>query len=370
MPRLGMLLTLCAIASVADYRQCRADDDPSVAGKKVSEWTKLLEKDETPRVRRAAVIALGIAGPKTPGVVGTLAQALRKDKEAEVRREAVQVLRDMGDNALDALPALLEALREDSDDGVRQTAAVALGRIAKNARSAVVPLTAALKDKHPGTRAAAAESLGQFGREANDATEELVVCLLDKSNDRFVRSYAAISLGRIKGDPDTVVPALVKVLGEDLHMELRDTLIESLGQYGGRAAEATPLLIKFAKEPTANTRRKAVVTLGRIGREASSAVPTLCELLKAKESDKVLLSAVIRTLGAFGKEARDAVPDLVEKCKGDVLLEVRLAAIEELGNIGPDAKLAVGILTIAQKDGRADVREAAGESLKKIQGTP
>jgi len=370
MSRHVLFLTVCAVICAADRQPCRADDDPSVAGKKASEWMTLLEKDETPRVRRAAVIALGIAGPKTPGVVSALAQALRKDKDGDVRREAAQTLRDMGDNALDGLGALLEALREDKEDAVRQTAAVALGRIAKNARSAVVPLTAALKDKHPGTRAAAAESLGQFGREANDATEDLVATLLDKSNDRFVRSFAAISLGRIGGDPDVVVPALVKVLGEDGHPELRDTLIDALGQYGGRAAEAVPLLIKYVKLPAANTRRKAVITLGRIGREGSSAVPALREILAARDSDKLLLSCTIRTLGSFGKEAREAVPDLVAKCKGDVLLEVRLAAIEELGNIGPDAKPAVDILTIAQKDGRADVREAATESLKKIQGTP
>jgi HEAT repeat protein len=47
--------------------------------------------------------------------------------------------------------------------------------------------------------------------------------------------------------------------------------------------------------------------------------------------------------------------------------EVRLAVIEELGGFGADAKEAVDALTIAAKDGRAAIREAAADALKKIQ---
>jgi HEAT repeat protein len=142
-----------------------------------------------------------------------------------------------------------------------------------------------------------------------------------------------------------------------------------VGQFGSQAAEAVPVLIPLVKEGPINLRRKAVVALGKIGPEARGAVPALREIL-AKESEKLLVCFAIRTLGSIGKDAKEALPDLIARSKSDQILEVRLAAIEQLGIIGPDAKDAVGILTQAQKDGRAEIRDAATEALKRIQPMP
>src|SRR5262249_6864607 len=157
--------------------------------------------------------------------------------------------------------------------------------------------------------------------------------------------------------------ALVKVLMEEAAPELREVIVDVLGQYGTHASDAAPELIKALKDPQLAMRRKAVIALGKLGPEAKNAIPDLRALLKT-ESDKPLLCYTIRRLGGFGKDAGEAVPDLIAKCGADSALEVRLAAIEELGRIGPDAKDAVTALTLAQKDGRADVREAAAEALK------
>jgi HEAT repeat protein len=59
------------------------------------------------------------------------------------------------------------------------------------------------------------------------------------------------------------------------------------------------------------------------------------------------------------------VPALAEGLK-DVAVEVRLAAVLELANLGPAAKPAVPALTAALKDGRAEVREAAADALKRV----
>jgi HEAT repeat protein len=223
----------------------------------------------------------------------------------------------------------------------------------------------ALKDKHAGTRASAAEAIGQFGSDARESVPALLEALIDKSNDRFTRSYAAISLGRVGGDAEAIVPSLVKVLGEEGNPDVREVVLDIVGQFGNQATEAVAVVTKTLKDPQIGVRRKAAVVLGKIGPEAKTSIPDLREVLK-KETDKVLICSVIRTLGGFGKDAREAVPDLIAKCKADMFLEIRLAAIEELGHIGPDAKDAIAILTQAQKDGRTDIREAATEALKKI----
>src|SRR5215471_5995627 len=119
--RLSSFLALTLLVLVP---LCRAaDDDPVIAGKKASEWLELLEKGENGKQRRAAVIALGIAGPKATGAVAGLSKALRQDKDPEVRREAALTIRNMGTDAVEALEYLAEALKEDKDDTVRMVSA-------------------------------------------------------------------------------------------------------------------------------------------------------------------------------------------------------------------------------------------------------
>ena len=80
-------LALTALLLIADAgRGFAFDDEPTLAGKKASEWMDLLQKGETLKARRAGAIALGVIGPKYMGVVQSLARAMRKDPEAEVRQ--------------------------------------------------------------------------------------------------------------------------------------------------------------------------------------------------------------------------------------------------------------------------------------------
>ena len=51
----------------------------------------------------------------------------------------------------------------------------------------------------------------------------------------------------------------------------------------------------------------------------------------------------------------------------DQLLEVRLAAIEALGTLGPEAKAALPVLRAAKTDAQSAVREAAAEAIRKIE---
>jgi HEAT repeat protein len=70
-------------------------------------------------------------------------------------------------------------------------------------------------------------------------------------------------------------------------------------------------------------------------------------------------------VGAVGGKS-DAVLQAVIERLGDESAEVRIAAINELRAWGPAAKAAIPALTAATRDGRAAVREAATEALKKI----
>jgi HEAT repeat protein len=75
----------------------------------------------------------------------------------------------------------------------------------------------------------------------------------------------------------------------------------------------------------------------------------------------------VHSICAVGGKSDAVIQALIGKLN-DESSEVRIAAIDELRLIGPDAKAAIPELTNATRDGRAAVREAATEALKKIRG--
>src|SRR5690349_14164457 len=90
---LGSLCLAAALpcSAIAD------DEEPSVRGKKASEWLSMLgDRDpQTVKQRRTALVALSILGPKVPGVVPGLATALKQDPDEDVRIGAGQTLGQM-----------------------------------------------------------------------------------------------------------------------------------------------------------------------------------------------------------------------------------------------------------------------------------
>src|SRR6516165_7235018 len=86
-----------------------SEDEPTVRGKKASEWTEILQKDPKLEKRQAALIALRILGPKVPGVVTGASSGLN-DPASSIRQSAAQVLGEMGAAAEASIPALARAL--------------------------------------------------------------------------------------------------------------------------------------------------------------------------------------------------------------------------------------------------------------------
>src|SRR5262249_2378907 len=100
-----------------------------VLGKKCAEWLTMLKEHKEVKFRRAALIALEVFGPGTPGVLPGLCEALTRDAEPMIRRETALLLGRMGADAKEAVPHLTEAAKKDRDDAVREAAAEALKQV-------------------------------------------------------------------------------------------------------------------------------------------------------------------------------------------------------------------------------------------------
>jgi HEAT repeat protein len=387
--RRGIALALFAL-SLLVVPAARADeDDPVFRGKMLSEWLQMLQEDKDPNHRQAAIIALQLIGPnKSRKVLPALVSALRDDGEPKVRARAGSVLGALVEKAIRdkntdvRLPPLRDALaaavRADKSDQVREAAARALGMFEKEGALAVSALAVALEDKHEGTRAAAADALRRIGKDAAEALPALQKVLADKTAGRLTRIQCALAIGRI-GAPDglAALSTLKEVLADTkANSEVRKAAAETLGRFGRDAADAVPTLASTLASRDSNlTLRRAVVnTLDDIGPSASEALPSLQGALK--DEDKFVRSASLHTIGQLGSaiaSRRKKVVDAVLTCMDDNALEVRIAAIDTLATLGPEAlgdqlPGVVQRLTETMSDSEKVIRDAATQALKKLQG--
>jgi HEAT repeat protein len=145
-----------------------------------------LHDSTDPMVRQYAAYLLGKA--HNPRAIQPLIEALG-DFDKSVREQAMLALVAIGKTAVEPLSAAMKEPRWET----RYRAVEALGKIADD--KAVKPLIQALKDNRDHVRYMAAKGLREFGD--SDAIDPMIILLKDEN--RYVRMMAVWSLGAIGG---------------------------------------------------------------------------------------------------------------------------------------------------------------------------
>lgn len=172
----------------------------------------------------------------------------------------------------------------------------------------------------------------------------------------------------------------------------RSGAIESLVSLG---KPAVPALIDALQNQDPAVRNGAAIALGKIGKDASAAIPALKKALgdndfQVRSSVMQALSFIDRkaivpfligelsspeawerysathALRTFGKEAVAAVPALIKTIKEDKDNWVRTSAATALGTIGKDAHTAIPTLINSLQDPDEQVRYGAAYALGNI----
>jgi len=246
-------------------------------------------------------------------------------------------------------------------------------------------------------RRAAIQGLGAQGPAAKAAISDL-----EKEStgpNRINRVMACVALIHIAGPSEKRVGALADLLRlkKDPDDEAAVYAAMELGKLGRQARSAVPQLLAALKYP--DVRYAAADALGPVGADPDKAVPALLAMLK-DEPERGGRLAVAGALGALGPAAASAIPALRELLRDDggsgwrvaeaigkiggpdavpALVEaleskddsVRYTAIKWLGNLGGAAASAAGALEKARKDDPQESnRKAAAGALKKIMGRP
>lgn len=377
--------------------------EPSVAGRTKTEWLKLLKEAEAPRARSGALAALAIMEPKdraiydaigdallsdkveavrikaaeSAGVIllgprpdtlllETFGKAMAKDASESVRLKTLTIAREMKKEEIGRLGERLSAvLSGDTSANVRAAAASALAKAGDRAKSALNVMIEALKDSDANVRATTADAIGRIGDEAKVAVPRLVPLLQDK--DAGARAAAAFALGRIGPEAASAVPEMAKALESDTDENVRKEIARSLNILGLDAKAAVPALGKALREDkSAEVRQQSALALGKMRGDAASVATQMVQAMQL-DKDKIVRVYVVHAIAdALGADLKKHVKDLAKQLVEDPEGDVRLAIIQELGALGPDAAEALPALNRAVADVQLPVREEAKRAIKRV----
>ncbi|MFO7180215.1 MAG: HEAT repeat domain-containing protein, partial [Pseudomonadota bacterium] len=364
--------------------------------------------DAEPSVRAAAADALGVSGAPEAvvGLLGRLddsaievkvsvVRALSRlgdaravvplvskieDPRPEMRAAVARALGELGDAR--AVSALVLSLR-DPDETVRAAALRALGELGD---ASVVPSMAALlaADESASVRKSAVNALADLG--GSEAAAALVRALGERpeERDQFVRALgrlgvsavpvltACLSAGDVGGRTDGCALALAEVEGSGAGPVLRDAIRR--GRVGPEAAlmalaksghgDALPLVLEHLGNADPSVRRAALAAASALldpERPDGRAVEPLERAFYAAKDRRSERLELLRLLGRTGSPRAGQTLGPIAARADDV--EFRIAALEALGNAGPDA--APRVLLTALGDPEAGVRLAAALAIRK-----
>jgi UDP-GlcNAc:undecaprenyl-phosphate GlcNAc-1-phosphate transferase len=194
---------------------------------------------------------------------------------------------------------------------VRWEAARALANQTQDPQQALPRLTAALRSEDPFLRGFAAWRLGEMGAAAAPAVPALVEAL--GRDEGYGRGGASGALAKIGPAAAAAVPALVEGLKSD-DGDRRWKAARTLGRIGPAARDAAPALIASISDPNEHVRAHAVRALARV----ASRSPEIERALARARRDRV---------AAVAKEARVATQEMGIAPPGDALRARPLAAV-------------------------------------------
>jgi HEAT repeat protein len=349
------LATLVCLALLAP---CARAQGPS---KEVQKLEKQLY-DPDVDVRARAAWELGQVG--AAGSVGKLAGAL-EDRSPAVRANAAASLWRLAPASKTAIPALKKALK-DRDGAVVGNAAGALRKLGVP-MAELVPAYRRLLDSYDCDSAV----IGLTGLADEAPPVELFDVAWECSAERFsgsdAQGEARDALRKLASRRDRVlVPKMLETL-EDLGSRDGSDLVNGLAALEPPVKEAVPLFVRLLDSGQGATRRAAARGLGRMGATALPAVPTLAEVLW-RDPDQEMRLAAAESLGEIGpKGAKTSAPALAKAAKEDRWPKVRSASLTALGELGPAAKEAVPVLREALKDPDGFISLAARNALFRVE---
>jgi HEAT repeat protein len=280
--------------------------------------------------------------------------------------------------------AMLRAVH-DADEGVVMVAMGALTKDASRPKSLIPILLKLFRDEKTSEqlRRLAVLGLGRYGPEAAIALPDLFRAYRDQKSP--LRIGAGGALAKIAPMEKDVLASLLKVLNDQKEDPgIRGAAAATIGQMGEPGKPAIPDLFEVLKETKRageqekyfSFRKNTLMAL-RWLKPNKETIPVFMEIVKDKGEHCDIRLDALQAMGNIGPDEK-AVPGLVQvledqdlKSLQDLRNIFRCKIISQLEMMGPQAKEAIPVLKRIQGSTSYPVflREASETALKKIQGS-
>jgi hypothetical protein len=289
---------------------------------------------------------------------GTAIAELEKafaDGDRALRLRVIRVVEQIGPPAGGFLPVLVGCL-DDNSRAVRVAALRAIPTLGPDARSARARVFRATSDADPDVQKAADDALARLGPIAAGDLPMVISCLRDP--DSAIRLRAVRELNRLEPGPDVVVKELSAFLKDPLP-EVRKVAVLALGKLGPAARpRLAPLLLTCAAESEAEVTSAAVGVLTEMD---PPSIAELSDLRNSLRCDKAVVRAyAVTAIGKLGRDASAAIPELAELLDAPESAVRRAAAAGLLGLAGDYRPIALKIAKL-RADNDPGVRVAAAK---------
>ena len=306
-------------------------------GKSLKEWLKNLDDQNLGPANDEAANAVRHIGTNGLPVIISLLQI-----NNPLHHNAVLACQELGVGAKPAIPALMKLLNDGYANGY---VGVAMDRIGQDG---ITSLIEALTNENSSVRYEVIHALGGvliYSGNTNIQMSDAISTLIDSLEDKspYVRSIAANSLGVIKDEPSTVVPALIKSL-DDNYIWTRWNTCLALGQFGTQATSAVPTLLTMLKSDARGTAAIALVQIEPDNKtRINSLMPILIENIEGIGGTNInYRSTTADALASIGEMAKPAVPALLKAAQITTGYEQQRIVIA-LKKIDPEAAANAGL---------------------------
>jgi HEAT repeat protein len=237
-----------------------------------SDLSSALQDENNNIVKLTIVDALGKGSIRSDDRISTLAKVLQKG-DIHSRKQSLISLRQIGPPAVSVLITALDS----PDPEVQLNSAIALGLTGAEAKLAV-PKLIQLAIYPSLTQLKAIEALGRVGPDASASIPILIENLA--SSDWLIRSSSAQALGKI-GFAESV-PELILATNDDNSIVSQRSAV-ALAKIGPTAIKDIANTLQAGNAPT-KIRKYLAYTLGEIGGSAQIAIPVLVQMIQDEDT--------------------------------------------------------------------------------------
>lgn len=274
-------------------------------------------------------------------VVPLVIKFLEDTDNHESRVRCLEVLRRQGKEAKASIPTVSRLITEDEDALIRWHAVATLDAVSQSQRESLVVLRKAIRDENSDVKAAAIRAIGNVGADAKVAVPDLIALL--ESEELRTMMISAHSGGWIPLRIDAAV---------------------SLGKIGPEASDALPKLREMLNEDYRMVQRGAAFAHAAISGDRAPGLDFLLAQLDKSRDDGVQTADYLRDLSHHAEFREPIFEAFQEALKNDRGM-VRLTAIQAVAAMKP-ADAASLIRPLAENDPDKQVREVAEEELRKL----